>query len=348
MSGEAEERADAILIVDDEHANVRLLQRLLEREGYTRVLGTSDSSLALDLFRAHSPDLVLLDLRMPPPDGYAVLEQLTAELAPGEILPIVVLTAEMEPAARKRALSAGAADFITKPFEPFEILLRIGNLLRTRQLHLELQQRNRFLEDRVLERTAELAAAQAEMLQRLAQAVEARDGETGEHTRRVGENSGMLAEAMGLPLERAELIRRAAPLHDVGKIGIPDTVLLKPGPLTAAEVAVVKTHTTIGARILARSQSPLVRMAEQIALSHHEQWEGAGYPRGLRGDEIPLEGRIVAVVDVFDALSHDRPYRPAWPMERVLEAIRWGTGTHFDAAAADAFLALHASGRLMV
>jgi putative two-component system response regulator len=347
MRGPAVERSDRILIVDDEPANVRLLERLLSREGYTRVVGTTDSSRAIELFRAHSPDLVLLDLRMPPPDGYAVLDMLADELAPGEILPILVLTAEVESAARKRALSAGAADFVTKPFEPFEIVLRIGNLLRTRQLYLEIQRRNRYLEERVLERTAELAAAQAEMLQRLAQAVEARDGETGEHTRRVGENSWMLAEAMSLPIARAELIRRAAPLHDVGKIGIPDTILLKPGALTAEEVEVVKTHTTVGARILSGSDSPLVQMAEQIALAHHERWEGTGYPRGLGGTDIPLEGRIVAVVDVFDALTHDRPYRLAWSPERALETIRDDIGRHFDPAVAEAFLDLHASGRLM-
>ena len=347
MSVQPEERDGAILIVDDEPANVRLLERLLEREGYARVVGTNDSSLAVELFRAYSPDLVLLDLRMPPPDGHAVLEQLRAELSPGEILPIVVLTGETEPESKKRALGAGAADFLGKPFEPFEMLLRVQNLLRTRHLYLELQARNRYLEERVLERTADLARAQAEMLERLAQAVEARDGETGEHTRRVGENAALLARAMALPPERTELIRRAAPLHDVGKIGIPDTILLKPGPLTPEELAVVRTHTTIGAKILSRGDSALVQTAEQIALSHHERWDGAGYPKGLSGGDIPLEGRIVAVVDVYDALMHDRPYRIRWDAERVRDTISREIGRHFDPAVASAFLDLHASGRLM-
>ncbi|MBW3630028.1 MAG: response regulator [Gemmatimonadetes bacterium] len=347
MTAGAAERDGSILIIDDEPANVRMLEWLLEREGYTRIVTTTESSRAIELFRAHPPDLVLLDLRMPPPDGYAVLDLLTAELAPGEILPIVVLTADVDADARQRALAAGAADFVTKPFETYEIMLRIGNLLRTRQLYLEIQRRNRYLEDRVLERTAELAGAQAEMLVRLAQAVEARDGETGEHTRRVGENSGLLAAEMGLSVEWVELIRRAAPLHDVGKIGIPDTILLKPAPLTDEEVQVVNTHTTVGADILARSESPLVRMAEQIARAHHERWDGSGYPQGLAGLDIPLEGRIVAVVDVFDALTHDRPYREAWPAARAIESIRRETGRHFDPDIVEAFLRLEASGRLM-
>ena len=347
MTDAAARLDDAILVIDDEPANVRLLERLLEREGFTRVVGTTDSSQAVDLFRAFPPDLVLLDLRMPPPDGYAVLDLLTAELAPGEILPIVILTAETDAEAKKRALTAGAADFLEKPFAPFEMILRIRNLLRSRHLYLELQRRNRYLEDRVLERTAELARAQAEMLERLAQAVEARDGETGEHTRRVGENSALLARELSLPPERAELIRRAAPLHDVGKIGIPDTILLKPGPLTAEEVRVVRTHTTLGAKILSRGDSPLVQTAELIAASHHERWDGGGYPYALRAEDIPLEGRIVAVVDVFDALMHDRPYRIAWDAGRVRDEISREVGRHFDPAVASVFLDLHASGRLM-
>ena len=347
MNGQPEERGDAILVVDDEPANVRLLERVLEREGYSNVIGTSDSSRALDLFRAFPPDLVLLDLRMPQPDGYAVLDMLRAELEPGEILPIVILTAETEPEAKKRALTAGAVDFLEKPFAPFEMVLRVRNHLRTRHLYLELQARNRYLEDRVLERTAELARAQAEMLERLAQAVEARDGETGEHTRRVGENSALLARAMSLPAERAELIRRAAPLHDVGKIGIPDTILLKPGPLTGDELAVLRNHTIIGAKILSRGGSQLVQTAERIALSHHERWDGGGYPYALSGEEIPLEGRIVAVADVFDALMHDRPYRTRWDAERVRDTITREAGRHFDPAVASVFLDLHASGRLM-
>jgi putative two-component system response regulator len=186
------------------------------------------------------------------------------------------------------------------------------------------------------------------MLERLAQAVETRDGETGEHTRRVGENSAHLARALGLPDDQVELLRRAAPLHDVGKIGIPDAVLAKRGALTAAEREVVKTHTVLGAKILAQGDSELMRAAERIALGHHERWDGTGYPNGLAGEEIPLEARIVAVVDVFDALVHDRPYRDAWTETRALAEIEAGAGGHFDPAVAAAFLQAHAAGGLVM
>jgi putative two-component system response regulator len=337
-----------ILVVDDEPANVRLLERVLGREGYTGVVGTTDARRVPDLFRAYLPDLVLLDLRMPHVDGFTVLDQIATLNEGGAFLPIVVLTADDSREAKERALSAGATDFISKPFQAFEILLRIRNLLQTRQLYVELQHRNRRLQDRVVERTRELEHAQREMLERLTQAVETRDGETGEHTRRVGENSARLASALGLPEGQVELIRRAAPLHDVGKIGVPDAILAKRGALTAEERELVKTHTTLGAKILAQGDSELMRAAEQIALGHHERWDGTGYPNGRSGEEIPLEARIVAVVDVFDALVHDRPYRGAWPVERALEEIEAGAGGHFDPVVAAAFLAVHAAGGLVM
>lgn len=337
-----------ILVVDDEPANVRLLERVLSREGYAGVVGITDARRVPDLFRAFLPDLILLDLRMPHVDGFTILDQIATLNREGGFLPIVVLTADDSKEAKERALSAGATDFISKPFQTFEILLRIRNLLQTRQLYIELQHRNRRLETRVVERTRELEHAQREMLERLAQAVETRDGETGEHTRRVGENSAHLARALGLPDDQVELLRRAAPLHDVGKIGIPDAVLAKRGALTAAEREVVKTHTVLGAKILAQGDSELMRAAERIALGHHERWDGTGYPNGLAGEEIPLEARIVAVVDVFDALVHDRPYRDAWTETRALAEIEAGAGGHFDPAVAAAFLQAHAAGGLVM
>jgi putative two-component system response regulator len=337
-----------ILVVDDEPANVRLLERVLGREGYTGVVGTTDARRVPDLFRAYLPDLILLDLRMPHVDGFTILDQIATLNHGGGFLPIVVLTADDSKEAKERALSAGATDFISKPFQTFEILLRIRNLLQTRQLYVELQHRNQRLETRVVERTRELEHAQREMLERLSQAVETRDGETGEHTRRVGENSARLARALGLPDDRVELLRRAAPLHDVGKIGIPDAVLAKRGALTAAEREIMKTHTVLGAKILAQGDAELMRAAERIALGHHERWDGTGYPNGLAGEEIPLEARIVAVVDVFDALVHDRPYRDAWPVERALAEIETGAGRHFDPAVAAAFLRAHAAGGLVM
>lgn len=337
-----------ILIVDDEWANVRLLERLYATVGYTEVVGVTDPRRAIELDRVLSPDLVVLDLRMPHLDGFAVLRHLAQHTATGEIRPVIVLTADESVESRRKALLLGATEFLTKPFQPFDILLRTRNLLQMRNLHLQLQERNRGLEERVVARTRDLERAQAEVLQRLAQAVEARDGETGEHTRRVGENSALLASALGLSAEHVELIRRAAPLHDVGKIGIPDAILLKPGTLTPEEFDIAKTHTTLGAKILSQGESEIIRMAERIALSHHERWNGTGYPHGLRETQIPLEARIVTVVDVFDALAHDRSYRRAWPVEKVCEEIRRQAGDHFDPDVVTALLELEARDRLIV
>lgn len=337
-----------ILVVDDEASNVRLLERLYATAGYKNVIGVTDPRRVLELNRTFSPDLVILDLRMPHMDGFAVLRRLATESPKDALPPVIVLTADDSIEARREALSLGATEFLNKPFQPFDILLRTRNLLKMRRLHLELQERNRFLDVRVQERTRGLERAHAEILERLAHAVEARDGETGEHTRRVGENAAMLADALGLSRQHVELIRRAAPLHDVGKIGIPDAVLLKPGKLTAEEFDIAKTHTTIGARILSGGESEVVHVAERIALSHHERWDGLGYPEGRAGETIPLEARIVAVVDVLDALAHDRPYRPAWPMERVRGEIRRQAGSHFDPVAADALLKLEAENRVVL
>ena len=233
---------------------------------------------------------------------------------------------------------AGAKDFLAKPFDAQEVVLRIRNLLETRVLHRALATQNTLLEERIRQRTRELEAAQAEVLERLAAATEFRDDDTGQHTQRVGALAARLAEALGLSADWVALIRRAAPLHDVGKIGIPDRILHKPGRLTPRELEVMRTHAVLGARILAGGTSPLMTMAERIARGHHERWDGLGYPDGLRGEETPLEARIVAVADVVDALTHARPYRAAWPLSDVLEVVRRGRGTHFGPTVADALL----------
>lgn len=326
-----------ILIVDDEQANVRMLELMLTRVGYRRLFCTTDSRRVVDLFREVEPDLVLLDLHMPYLDGFAVLAQL-AELVPdGEYLPILVLTADVAEEARERALSSGAHDFLTKPLQRTEVLLRIRNLLSTRILHRKLQRNNAELHERVLERTRELEEARIEVLDRLMLAAEYRDDETGQHTRRVGENAARIAAALGLPPAEVELIRRAAPLHDVGKIAIPDEILLKPGPLSAQELIVMRTHTTAGAKMLAGGRSELLQLAEKVALSHHERWDGRGYPHGTSAELIPLAARIVALADFHDALSHARPYRPAWEPARVRAEITKETGAHFDPEVVRAF-----------
>lgn len=338
-------REERILIVDDQPTNILLLERILQVGQYTNVRSTTDPRVASSLYCEYQPDLILLDLWMPHLDGFAVIEQLRALIPPETYLPILMLTADVTPETKRKALAAGVKDFLTKPFDPVEVLLRVRNLLETRRLHCQLQYQNQELEAKVRERTRDLELAQYEILERLARAAEYRDDATGLHTQRVGELSGRLAAAIGLPASQVDLIRRAAPLHDVGKIGIPDRILLKPGRLQADEFAVMQQHTLIGARILGGSRFPLLQVASEIALTHHESWDGSAYPHGLKGEAIPLSGRIVAVVDVFDALTHDRPYKPAWPVPAALDEIARRRGQKFDPAIADAFLRLMATDR---
>ena len=339
---DAEGLRDAkILVVDDQEANVGLLSRILERAGYRNLRGIADSRCVLREYLEYQPDLILLDLLMPNLDGFGVMQQLAPAIPRGAYFPILVLTADITVEAKRKALSMGARDFITKPFEITEVLLRIGNLLETRVLHLRLARQNSDLEAKVRERTRELEDAQFEVIERLAQAAEYRDDNTGEHTRRVGRLASRLAEAMGLPAAQVELIRLAAPLHDLGKIGVPDGILLKPAELEPYEFEIMKTHTLIGAKILSGSRFPILQLAEQIALTHHEHWDGHGYSPGLSGNMIPLEGRIVAVADTFDALTHHRPYKKAWDPEDAIAEITRMRGRQFDPSVVDALLMIH-------
>jgi putative two-component system response regulator len=330
-----------ILIVDDQRPNVRLLERILEQAGYVAARGTTDPCQVAELFDEIRPDLVLLDLHMPHMDGFGVMEALSTRIPAGSYFPILVVTADITPEAKRRALSAGARDFLSKPFDTTEVLLRIKNLLETRFLHLQLQNQNQALETKVRERTRELEQTQIEILQRLAQAAEYRDDDTGQHTQRVGHLAARLAHHLGLPEEHVELIRLAAPLHDLGKIGIPDHILLKPGRFSPSEYEHMKTHATIGARILSGGRYPLLRLAEEIAYAHHERWDGSGYPLGLTGEDIPLTGRIVAVADTFDALTHERPYKHAWPIAEALAEIARQSGEKFDPRVVAALVRLY-------
>lgn len=325
-----------ILIVDDEPTNIELLRRLLERAGFHRIESTTDSREAGSLYVQFRPDLILLDLHMPHKDGLAVMDELN-QIAEASYLPILVLTGDISPEARREALSRGAKDFVNKPFSPDEVLLRIRTLLETRYLYLQIQSHNQMLEAKVRERTRELESAQIEIIERLARAAEFRDDNTGQHTERVGQMAALVARQLGMPDPQVSLMRRAAPLHDVGKIGIPDSILLKLGKLTPAEFELVKTHTTIGARILSGSRFALLRLAEEIAFSHHERWDGDGYAH-LAGDQIPLAGRIVTVADVFDALTQKRPYKSAWTVEEAVAEIDRQRGRQFDPRVVDAFL----------
>ncbi|MEN3340025.1 MAG: cyclic di-GMP phosphodiesterase [Acidobacteriota bacterium] len=325
-----------ILIVDDEPGNVDLLLRLLQRAGFSRIESTNDGREVADLYVKFRPDLILLDLHMPHRDGLAVMDELN-QIAEASYLPILMLTGDDTQEAKREALSRGAKDFLHKPFHSDEVLLRINTLLETRFLYLQIQSQNQILEAKVRDRTRELESAQIEIIERLARAAEFRDDNTGQHTERVGQMAALLARQVGLPDPQVSLIRRAAPLHDVGKIGIPDSILLKLGKLTPDEFELVKTHTTIGARILSGSRFTILRLAEEIAFNHHERWDGDGYA-GVAGAAIPLAGRIVAVADVFDALTQKRPYKAAWPVNDAIAEMDRQRGKQFDPALVDAFL----------
>ena len=325
-----------ILIVDDRIENILLLEQMLTGAGYQHLRSITDSRTALAAFTEFQPDLVALDLRMPHVDGFALLKQLRSRVPEGAFVPMLVLTADNSRKAKQDALALGAKDFVTKPIDRMEILLRIYNLLETRWLHVQLQGHTATLEQKVRDRTRQLEEAQLEILERLALAAEYRDDCTGQHTRRVGELAALLAATIGLPPVEVELIRRASPLHDIGKIGIPDGILLKPGALTPEEYVHIKTHTDIGRIILSGSKFLILQTAERIALYHHERWDGNGYYH-LSGEAIPIEARIVSVVDVFDVITHARPYKEAAPVEVALDAIRRERERQFDPALVDAF-----------
>ncbi|MDQ3958151.1 MAG: response regulator [Actinomycetota bacterium] len=339
-----------ILIVDDTQANVNLLERILERSGFVNVSSTTDSREALELVRSLRPDLLLLDLQMPHLDGFEVMSRLR-ETDETSYMPILVLTADATPESKRQALSSGAQDFLVNPFDPAEVMLRIKNLLHMRSLQSQLRDHNELLEVQVRERTAELwnsvrrleraendlRKSQAETVRRLSIAAEFRDDETARHIVRMSHYCELLAELADVDPMESRMILTASQMHDIGKIGTPDSILLKPGRLTPDERTIMERHTQDGWSILQGSESQLLQLAAIIALTHHERVDGSGYPNGLRGDDIPMVGRIAAIADVFDALSTDRVYRPAFPLPEVWRIMREGRGSHFDADLLDLF-----------
>jgi len=332
-----------ILIIDDHVPNIELIEFILSSGGYTSLRSTSDAREAAPLFVEFEPDLAIVDLRMPDIDGFALIAQFRSLTPAGSYLPILVLTGDISREAKQKALSLGANDFVIKPFDPSEVLLRVQNLLHTRSLYRQIQGQNRRLDDRVRERTHELEESRLDILLRLAVAAEYRDDTTGAHTRRVGRMSGLLAQALGRTNSETSLIQLAAQVHDIGKIGIPDHILLKPGKLTPAEFETIKSHVVIGGKILSKGRSPLLQMAENIALYHHERWDGLGYCAGLAAESIPLPARIVAVADAFDALTHERPYKAAWTPAAAMAEIRRQRNRRYDARVVDALQMLIAS-----
>jgi putative two-component system response regulator len=340
-------RRARILIVDDEAGNVAVLEDILRVNGYAEIRSVTDPCDAVAVTEEFAPDLIILDLHMPRLDGFEVMQQVQEIDKTPFLLPILVVSGDYATGTKRRALLCGARDFLARPFDAIEIALRVENLLEARLLQLQLHEQNQQLEDLICERTQELEQAQLdvkeahmEIIVRLALAGELHDNDTGEHTQRVSITAAMIAQVMGLEPEQVELLRRAAPLHDVGKIGVADPILLKPARLNEHEFNVIKDHCRVGAQLLSGGNAELVQMAERIALAHHEHWNGSGYPLGLRGEEIPLEARILAVADVFDALTHDRPYKNAWALEAAVDEISRQSGHQFDPQVVEAFLSL--------
>ena len=329
-----------IVVVDDEQANTVLLAGLLRRWQFTNVVAITDPTSVVDAFTELVPDLLLLDINMPVLSGFEVMRLLERWTHGSTPVPVLVLTADVTDETKHRALTLGARDFLTKPFDPEEIRLRVSNLLEMRLLQLQLKSHGDDLEERVRRRTHQLELSRLELVHRLALAAEYRDDDTHQHAQRIGHTTALLATGLGLPSATVERLRLAAPLHDIGKIAIPDAILLKPGKLSAEEFEIIKSHTLIGARILAGSRSQLLRTAAEIALTHHERWDGNGYPSGLAGAATPLAGRLVALADVFDALAHRRPYKQPWPVNEAVAEILSQSSRHFDPTVVEAFEAL--------
>ncbi len=318
-----------ILIVDDEPANVVLLKKLLQRKGYLNIQTTCFPVEVESLCDKTEFDALLLDIRMPEIDGFelmAILKQRYNDY----YLPILVLSAQIDYETRIKALESGAKDFLTKPFDHLEVLTRIYNLLEVRLMHKRVKMQNQLLEEKVKQRTQELYQTRQAVIRRLGLAAEYRDNETGNHIIRMSKYSQLLARVYGLSERQAELILNASPMHDIGKIGIPDSVLLKPGKLDAEQWKIMQTHVTIGGEILSGDDSQLMLTARRIALHHHEKWDGSGYPEALKEEQISIEGRICAIADVFDALISERPYKKSWSVEKALNLIESEAGKHFD------------------
>ncbi len=317
-----------VLVVDDTKTNIDIVVGLLKAQ--YEIMVALDGPTALELVESTPPDLILLDIMMPGMDGYEVCERLKANSITRKI-PVIFLTAKTEIEDETKGFELGAVDYITKPISPPILEARI-------KTQLALYDQNRVLEEKVSERTAELHETRLEIIRRLGRAAEYKDNETGLHVIRMSHYSRLSGLAFGMDEAEADLLLNAAPMHDIGKIGIPDRILLKPGKLDNEEWEIMRQHAAFGTEIIGEHDSEILKLARLVALTHHEKWNGKGYPEGLKEEETPLEGRIVAIADVFDALTSERPYKKAWPVEKAVDLIKEESGQHFDPKLVPAFL----------
>ena len=347
-----------IMIVDDEEANILAVQYHLKKEGYQEFVTTTQPETAVHLLTANAPDVLLLDIRMPGVNGLDILQAKQLHPSLGHI-PVIVLTASTDPVTKRKAIDLGASDFLTKPLDPNDLIPRVKNALIVKKHYDQKANQAAQLEELVNRRTAELLQSRQELILSLARAAEHRDNETGNHVLRVGRYAGMIAQELGWPRPQIEILELAAQLHDVGKIGVPDRILFKPGELDPQEYEIIKnhcawgvriirpqrendsriyrSHTRLGESILRMHTSATLMMACRIAQTHHENWDGTGYPLGLAGEDIPIEGRITAIADVYDALSTRRPYKGPYPRERCFEIMEDLRGKKFDPSLLDCF-----------
>ncbi len=324
-----------ILVVDDMPIIRVTLRRILEKEGFL-CLEAANGEEALGVLDDHGAELVLADIHMPVMDGMELVAALKPRMP--EVAVVMVSSVE-ETATAVEAIQLGAYGYVHKPFQPREILVQVNSAFRRRMLEIEHRDRERVLAQKVREQTLEIRDSREEIAIRLISASEERDNETGAHVRRIGLYAAEMGMQLGWTQAEVDAIRGAAPMHDIGKIGVPDAILQKPGSLTEEEWKLMRGHTTMGARILKRSKVPFIQMGARIAACHHEKWDGSGYPRGLAGEAIPIEARITAIVDVYDALCHRRYYKEPWDEDRAVEFMRQGRGSHFDPTLFDLFLA---------
>ena len=328
-----------MLIVDDNDYIIATLRKILTLDGFHDIRSITDPRQVARLHQELNFDLILLDLQMPQMDGIEVLKELD-RVQGGSYLPVIMLTGDTNSDKRLEALGIGAKDFLNKPVNAAELLCRAKNIITTHLLLKDQRQEAVRLESAVRARTQEVERSRHEIIRSLARAGEFRDNETGQHVIRMSYYCHALARVAGLSDDHCDLLLQASPMHDVGKIGIPDSILLKQGKLDVAEFEIMKTHTTIGAGIISDGDTPLLTMARSVALTHHEKWNGKGYPNGLTGIHIPIEGRIASICDVFDALTSRRPYKEPWPVDKAVALLKENAGSDFDPELINHFLGI--------